>query len=183
MRRFNSLITAFIIALVLIHVIYGSLVLFGASPGGNRIMEVLTIVMFVLVVLHIVIGLKLTADTIKAVRRSGVSYPKENRLFWTRRISGFALLVFLILHVHILSGRHEGGVYRLSYFGILQLLVSLLFVISLLIHLITNIRPLKIALGLSDRRNIKGDILFFVSIILLLAGIAFFIYYLKWQAT
>jgi hypothetical protein len=133
------------------------------------------------IVLHVILSLKLTFDSVRTMRRAGVSYWKENRLFWVRRISGFSLILFMALHAMIFEGDVENGAYRLNLFGGVQLAVNLLMVLSLLIHLSCNIGPLRISLGLEDRKNVRLDILLVLSVLLLLAGIAFVVYYIRWS--
>ena len=54
-------------------------------------------------------------------------------------------------------------------------------VLSLLVHLACNITPLRIALGLQDRKKLRIDLLLVLSILLLLAGAAFVVYYIRWN--
>ena len=181
MRRANAILTAAISGLFLVHLIGGSLELAGLVKGGSAVYSFLSRLMVVLTAVHAVIGIKLTADTIRISRKAGVSYFKENRLFWTRRISGAALILFMVIHVVIFLGRHKEGVYLLRYFGAFELATQILMVAALLIHLLTNIRPLKIAFGLTDKGNVQTDILFVLAVLLLLAGAAFVIYFIRWQ--
>ena len=127
------------------------------------------------------IGIKLSLDTILATRKAGVFYLRENSLFVLRRVSGFALLIFIAVHFVIFSGTNEGGVYRLRVFDAMALISQILMVVSLLIHLVSNIRPLRIALGISDKRSLRTDIAIVLCILLFLSGIAFLIYFIRWQ--
>ncbi|MBR1554638.1 MAG: pilus assembly protein PilX [Oscillospiraceae bacterium] len=181
MRKFNAVLSMGILALFLIHAIAGSFQLTGIISGGSGVMQAVAWVMLAMIILHVIIGCKLTADTLKACKKSGTSYYKENKLFWLRRSSGFAIMIFILFHVLIFLGRDENGVYRLSYFGILQLISQILLVISIAVHVLTNIRPLMIAVGTKSYAKILIDVLFILSIILILSGIAFVIYYLRWN--
>ncbi len=181
MRKFNAVLSMGILALFLIHAIAGSFQLAGIIPGGSGIMKAAAWLMLGLIVIHIIIGCKLTADTLQACKKSGVSYHKENKLFWLRRSSGFAIMIFILFHVLIFLGKDENGVFRLSYFGILQLISQILLVISIAVHVLTNIRPLMIAIGTKSYAKILLDILFILSVILILSGIGFVIYYLRWN--
>ena len=181
MRRINSIATVAIMILFVIHLIWGALELFGMIKGGSSLFSVLSYIMVGFIVLHVTLSLKLTFDSVRTMRRAGVSYWKENRLFWVRRISGFALMAFLIIHVIIFRGQNVGGVFLLQMFDVLRLISQILLVVSLFVHLVTNIRPLKIALGLEDKRNIRTDIALILSILLLIAGIAFIIYFIRWM--
>ncbi len=182
MRKFNALLTTAIMMLFLYHMIYGGLILSGMVPGGSPIFRVTAYLMLFLIVVHIVIGIKLTIDTLIAEKKSKVSYRKYNRLFWVRRISGFSIMLFMALHVFIFTGTNSEGQYILREFGWLPLLSQLLMVLSLLIHLASNITPLRIALGISDKKNIRTDVLWVISILLILSAIAFIIYFFRWRA-
>ncbi|MCR4946722.1 MAG: pilus assembly protein PilX [Lachnospiraceae bacterium] len=182
MRRINARLSAAIMGLFLVHMIWGVLVMLGITAGGNPAFRLLTWLMSALIALHILIGCKLTIDTLVAIRRSGVSYAGANRLFWIRRISGFAMIIFVAAHIWLFSGRELEGAFLMPHFNVMALLTQIGMVLSLLIHLTTNIRPLKIALGIEDSKNFKTDALIVLSVLLLMAGVAFFIYYLRWRA-
>lgn len=180
MRKWNALISMGIIVLFLIHAITGGLQLAGIIGGGNPVMLVLAWVMLILIAVHVVIGIKLTVDSLLACKKAGVSYFKENRLFWTRRISGFACMVFVLLHVILFMGDTSGGAYRLNLFAAPQLIVMIFFVISVAVHVLTNIKPLMIALGQKGLKEFVTDILLVISVVLIFSGIAFIIYYIRW---
>ena len=73
------------------------------------------------------------------------------------------------------------GVYRLRHYDMATFAAQILMVLSLTVHLTTNIRPLGIALGIEDTKNIRTDILIVLSVTLLLAAIGFVIYLIRWQ--
>ena len=182
MRRFNAILVVAIMLLFLYHAIYGSMELFGMVQGGSRLYTGASHLLLMLIALHIIIGVKLTIDTLISQKRAKVSYTKYNRLFWTRRISGFALMLFMLVHVFIFTGQHIDGQYRLREFGGFSLFTQLLMVVSLLIHLCTNITPLRIALGISDKKSLRTDVIWVLSLILLFCACAFLIYFLRWRA-
>ena len=182
MRKANSIAAAAVMILFVFHLIWGAMELFGMIKGGSTFFRIMTYTLIGFVALHTVFGIVLTADTVRAMRRAGVSYYKENRLFWIRRISGFALMAFIIVHVILFHGQNSGGIYYLTLFGIPELVSQILMVAALLIHIAANIRPMRIAFGFSDKWNIRTDIALVLSILLLLAGIAFIIYFLRWAA-
>jgi succinate dehydrogenase/fumarate reductase cytochrome b subunit len=168
------------LALFLLHIIVGSLQLFGLMPGGNAVMQALAWVLVSTVCVHIVIGIKLTIDTLSAMKRSGAGYFKENKLFWARRISGFAVMLFMVSHIFVFMGSSSGGAFRLNLFDVPQLVCSVLFVLSLLLHIITNIRPLMTALGAGKARHFIEDSVFVISVLLLASGAAFAVYFVRW---
>lgn len=181
MRRWNARISAAILVLLVLHVIAGSFQLWGLLPGGKLWLTVLAWTMTALLGVHAVIGCILTAQTLRAVKRSGVQYFRENRLFWTRRLSGFALAVLLVTHLLIFSVKHSGDAVRLRYFGGVQLATQIMLAAAVAVHVLTNIKPLMLGLGMRRFREILGDILLILSVLLLLACAAMIVYYLRWS--
>lgn len=181
MRKFNAILSMAILALFLFHAITGGFQVMGIISGGSVFMNILAWVMTALIGIHTVIGIKLTTDTIKAIRRSGVSYPSENRLFWLRRISGFAIMIFILFHIIIFLGKN-GDSFRLSFFGSAQLITQLLLVISIAVHVLSNIKPLLIAAGAKGFKDILVDALLILSAVLLFTGAAFIVYYIRWAS-
>lgn len=182
MRQINAITAALSMLLFLVHLIWGGLELAGVVKGGNRVFSVIAYIMLALVTVHAVIGIKLTIDTLKASKKAGVSYVKANRLFWIRRVSGLALLVFMLLHVFTFMGKNTGDVYLLNVFGAFQLAVQILMVISLIVHLLCNIPPLRIAFGIDDKAGLRVDIMLVLAVLLLLGAAAFVVYYIRWMS-
>jgi hypothetical protein len=169
-----------LVVLLLLHGIAGGFQMTGIIPGGSSLLEALAWIMIALLAVHFVIGVILTAKTIHASSRAGATYVKENMLFWIRRLSGFALALLLILHllVFVQTGT---GVFRLHDFGIQELLGQMLLLTSLTIHLLCNIRPLAIALGLHRGSGYGRDILWILAIVMAFCALAFVVYYLRWN--
>ena len=181
MRKANAIITALIMVLLLVHMILGGFQLAGLLQGGNILNEVSAMTMLFLICVHTVLGVILTVKSVKLLKKSGAHYFKENKLFWLRRISGFAVMLFVAAHVLIFLGRHtETGAYRLSFFGPLQLAVQILMVLSIALHVITNVRPMMISFGIKSYKDLGIDIMLILSILLMLAGAAFVVYYIRW---
>lgn len=180
MRKCNAVLSIGILALFLIHAISGAFQLFGFISGGSAVMEKIAFAMVCLIFVHFIIGIKLTADTLKAVKKSGASYFKENKLFWIRRISGFAVMLFVIFHIMIFLGTNNVA-YRLNLFEGIQLASQLLLVLSVAVHVITNIKPLMISIGTKSYKMFLTDIVLVLSVLLVFMGIAFIIYYLRWN--
>lgn len=173
--------TILILVLFLIHGIAGGFQLMGIIPGGSNVLSVFAYILMGVITVHMVISLWLTGKSLSAMKRSGVSYGRENFLFWARRISGLAVMIFVFFHLAIFNVNSDGA-YRLTEFDTLKLLTQILMVISLLIHVLTNIKPLWIGLGLKPGfKEYLKDILFVLSIVLLFMGIAFVIYYIRWN--
>ena len=180
MRKVNAIVSMGMFLMFLIHAAMGSLQLAGLIKGGSAAIIGSAFLLFILMLIHIVIGIKLLIDTKKAVGRSGASYFKENKLFWIRRISGAAIVIFMALHVMYFTGGIKDSVFRFLRFGALQLTEQLLLVLSVAVHVITNIKPLMLAFGGKDRRETALDILLVLSAILLLSAAGFVIYFIRW---
>jgi len=179
MRKLNVIVSMLLIILFLIHTIAGSFQLMKIIPGGNELMKNLSYFMLFLIGVHIVIGTKLTIDSVKVGIKSGKFYFRENAVFWTRRITGFAMILLIICHVLLFTS--NGEVFRLNDFNEVQLVFSILLVFTLLVHILANIRPLLISFGISGFRLYIKDILLVLAIISLLGAFAFAIYYLRWN--
>lgn len=180
MRKINAILGMVIFALFLLHIIIGSLQLSGLIPGGNIVMKAGSWLLIAAVGVHTVIGIKLTVDTLTAIKRSGASYFSENKLFWIRRISGLSVMFFIAAHIMLFMGHGSGGAFRLNVFDLPQLIMSILLVISVLVHTVTNIRPLMIALGSRGAKDFIADMAVICSVLLLVSGAAFVVYYVRW---
>ncbi len=178
MRRINLLFVIGMLLSFLAHSIIGGIRLSGAEAGSP---EVWAWICLSFVSLHTVTGAILTVKTLVAIRRSGKGYFKENKLFWTRRISGFALLIPLLMHLLIFSGTGDEA-YRLVFFHSGRLISQLLLIAVLALHVLTNVRTTLIGLGVRSRRLFSADICFVLSVVLLLCCCAFCIYYLRWMS-
>ncbi|MBR1866368.1 MAG: pilus assembly protein PilX, partial [Lachnospiraceae bacterium] len=152
----------------------------GVLSGGSVARSVLSWILMAMLLLHMGIGLKLTWDTITACRKSGVSYFRENKVFWARRLSGFAVFVLIFFHVVLFMGKN-GDAYRLRFFGGLQLATQILLVVAVGLHIITNVKPLWIAFGRKSLKEYAADILIILSVLLLFMGFAFLVYYIRWN--
>jgi hypothetical protein len=181
MRKWNAVITAGILLLFLVHLVTGALQTAGFLSGGNIWLKWISWVMLALIGLHMLIGIKLTADTLRIQQKSGASYPRENRLFWARRISGFALMAFLVCHVLIFSGTTENGAFRLHLFAGAELVTQILLIVSLGVHILTNLTPLLIGLGIRSFRTFLPDLLAILAVLLLVGGVGFVVYYIRWN--
>lgn len=182
MTRVNAVLAAGIVVLFVIHAVSGAFLMTGAMPGGNMVLKVLSQVMLCMVCAHVVIGCVLTGRSIVAWRKSGVAYFSQNKLFWARRISGLAVLVLIVAHVTEFLGTGQGISFRLNLFDTTQLVFALLFVACLAVHVLCNIKPALISLGAVRTQRFSGDILAVLSIVLLVAAVAFVIYFIRWVA-
>ena len=97
-----------------------------------------------------------------------------------RRISGFAIIIFIVFHLSIFIVSNEGAV-RLTAFEGAQLIFSILLVATVAVHIISNIKPLLISFGFKGIKFYVQDILFILMIILLFATTAFIVYFIRWN--
>lgn len=178
MRRINIFVVIGIIAAFIFHAVSGSMRLFGADAGSPQISAWICIT---LVAIHVIITAVLTAKTLISIKKSGKSYFRENLLFWARRISGFALLIPLVMHVMIFSGIGDEA-YRLVFFHSGRLISQILMVVALGLHILTNVHPLLIGLGVKHHGVLSADSLFVLTVFLLFCCGAFCVYYLRWMA-
>jgi hypothetical protein len=168
-----------IILLLLVHGIAGSFQMMGIISGGSVLLKVLTWIMFSMIIVHMVIGVVFTIQTLKVSRKTGVYYFRENTLFWIRRISGFVLILLVALHL-IVFVETGNGVFRLGYFGVPQLIFQVIMLLALALHLLSNIKPLAIAMGLYSGEGYSRDVLLIFAIVLMFCAVAFVVYYLRW---
>lgn len=178
MRKWNGILTAAIFVLFLLHAILGGFQLLGV---GSTALKSVAWVSVGLIAVHTVIGCKLTADTLRVWKRTGVGYFRENKLFWARRLSGFAVMVLLVFHLTAFFSSGAGGGYRLPWFNGFRLAAQLLLVAAIAVHVISNVRPMLITLGIRSLRQWVGDILLVLAALLLFMAAAFIVYYLRWN--
>lgn len=178
LRMINFFAVAGILVSFLIHSISGSVRLFGAQGISPKISARICMLF---VVVHVIVSAILTVKTVKTIRKSGKSYFGENKLFWARRISGFALLIPLVMHLLIFRGTGDDA-YRLVFFHSGRLVSQILLAACLALHIIMNIRPMLIGMGAKQRGLLSADICFVLSVVLLLCCCAFCAYFLRWAA-
>ena len=181
MRKWNAVLSIGILALFLLHSIAGGFQLAGLLPGGQRWLTVLTWGMLAMTAMHALIGCILTAQTLKSIKRSGASYNKENRLFWLRRSSGFAVMLLLLSHVLAFQVTVTDGAVRLPLFGGLQLALQIMLAIAVALHVLTNVKPLMLGLGAVKSKSILPDILVIFAVLLAAAGAGFIVYYIRFN--
>lgn len=179
MRKVNAWVSLAIIVLFLIHGIAGGYQMAGILAGGNTVLTVLAWILAALICVHAVIGAILSVVSIRASRKSGKTYPKENAGFIVRRVSGFAILIFLAAHIIIFYGNHSSG-YRLNLFEGPELVLSIGLIISLAVHLLCNIKPLFISFGI-DQKSRRRDLIIILAVVLVFCAVMFVIYYYRWN--
>ena len=155
----------------------GSFMLLGISSGAGKFLAWIGVG---ILAAHTVLGLLLTAQTFRASRSGGKLYGKQNALFWARRTSGLAILLMLFFHIGVF-GRVQDGVYILFPFTTVRLLTQLLLVASVFVHLLLNLRPLLVSLGIVRDKEQRGDLYLILSILVLFAAGSIILYYIGWN--
>jgi succinate dehydrogenase/fumarate reductase cytochrome b subunit len=176
MRKYNALLSLLLIAIFLLHGIMGSFMLFGIGKGAGNL---LAWIGCGLIVAHTALGAVFTVRTLKSGKTSGAWYPRQNALFWVRRISGVCILVLAFLHFGLFGGE-VGERYILFAFTPMRLAIQLLLVAALFTHIFVNIRPLLIALGTMHHKKRTVDLYVALSAILLFCVSAVVFYYVGW---
>lgn len=123
MRRYNGNIGLLLIALLVIHMLMGACIMTGVIQVSPLWKKVLSYSMVGLLLLHMAIGVELTKKSLK----SRTPYPRQNRNFWTARWSGFAMIPLVAYHIWFFTD--TGDLVRLKFFGVLQLVSSVLLVL------------------------------------------------------
>lgn len=178
MRKLNVFLVIGIFITFIAHATGSGLILSGADSDS---LTVLARICICFVSAHVVVTLVLTVQTLRVARLSGASYVRSNVPFWIRRISGFTILIPLMMHLMIFRpGNAE--VFRLKEFTTGRMISQILLVAALALHILSNIKPLLISLGVPDTKKFSRDILLILSLLLFMFAVAFAIYYLRWMA-
>lgn len=177
MRKINGILAVAVLMMFMIHGIFGALNMMNIAP---LIVKVLSYTMLTLMAVHAVISVGLSVQSVRTAVRTKAPYFKNNRLFWARRISGVLIMALVFFHMTAF-GTNEGGVFRLIPFDLPRFILQVLFLLSVAVHVISNVKPVLITFGAKRLKPKAGDILFFVSAALLFMAIGFIIYYIRWQ--
>lgn len=171
MRKLNTILSVLLLFICLLHGLMGSFMLLGISSGAGKFLAWIGVG---ILAAHTVLGLLLTAQTFRASRSGGKLYGKQNALFWARRTSGLAILLMLFFHIGVF-GRVQDGVYILFPF------TTVLLVASVFVHLLLNLRPLLVSLGIVRDKEQRGDLYLILSILVLFAAGSIILYYIGWN--
>ncbi len=177
MRKTNGIIAAVVFALFVLHGVLGALNMMNIAP---IIVKALSRTMLALIGVHALISIGLSVKAVVTAAKTHVPYFRQNRLFWARRLSGALIMLLVFFHMTAF-GYTSGGVFRLVPFDVFRLITQLLFLLSVALHIITNVKPMLITFGVRKLRPKAGDILFLVSAAMLFMAVGFIIYYIRWQ--
>ncbi len=179
MRKLNKFLAAGMLLTFIAHAVMGSMKLLGSDADS---LKMAARVLFMLVAAHIIVTTALMVQTLYACKKTKAGYFWNNKIFWARRISGFAVLIPLVMHAAIFSGTTETGAFRLVEFTAGRLISQIMLVVFIAFHVLTNIEPMMISFGVRSTKAFSHDAMFVISVVLLLAAAAFAVYYLRWTA-
>ena len=174
MRKFNAILVLIIMILFLDHLFFGSAHFLGT---GLNVTKPFSHTFFLLVLIHAAISLIITVRAEIAGIRTKARYNRENREFWSRRISGVAILVLAGAHAYLMV-HGEDGLPRISKMARIYELFLPLLLLSISIHLSSNVKPLLIALGIRNpekKEKIIKALIVLITIVALFSFV-FFIY-------
>ena len=177
MRKWNNILARVIIVLFLLHALMGSLMLLGLSTISFLPLSCL---LAMAVAVHGIMGLISTLMAVKSGKASGRWYLRKNAAFWTKRISGIAILLLLAFHVTAYTTSVNGRFF-LKEFTFGRMLSQILFVLAIFIHLAVSIKSMLIAKGTVKFKERKFDWLLVLSVMMLFFTAAVVIYYIQWQ--
>ena len=176
MRKLNLFLVVGMLVTFLAHGVMGALRLSGANSNTLKPLAWLCVG---LLAAHIAVSALLTVQTLRACKSSGTGYFRNNLMFWAKRISGLAVVIPLVMHLMIFHSE-SGDSFRLQVFTSGRMISQILFAAAIALHVLINIRPLLIGFGVKGHRAFAGDLIFVLSVILLLLSAAFAVYYWRW---
>lgn len=177
MRKWNNLLARVIILLFLFHALMGSLMLLGISKVS---LKPLSWFLLSVVSVHGILGIIATIPAIKTARKTGQWFFKENAAFWTKRISGIAIMLLLSLHITAYT-TSVNGKFFLKEFTTGRLAAQILLILSIFIHLMVSIKSMLIAKGTIKFKERTVDWMLILSIMMIFFTIAVVAYYIQWQ--
>ncbi len=177
MRRFNIILTELAILLVVAHAFMASIQVLGISTIS---IYTLPYALLAVVLVHAILSIGLTARAIRSGRASGHWYARQNAGFWTMRISGVAILIFLLFHVFNYMDI-VNGVFYMREFQLGNLLMQLAFMAAIIAHVGVGVKSLLIARGTRHYKERTDDVLLALSVIALLLIVAVIAYFIQWQ--
>ena len=120
MRKWNTILSVLMLLIFMIHGIMGSFMLNGVGSSAGKLLAWIGVG---ILVVHTVIGVILTVQSLQTAKQSGKMYLKQNVIFWARRASGMAILILLLFHIG-LFGKVQNGTYILFPFTTVKMVTS-----------------------------------------------------------
>ena len=84
MRKWNTILSVLMLLIFMIHGIMGSFMLNGVGSSAGKLLAWIGVG---ILVVHTVIGVILTVQSLQTAKQSGKMYLKQNAIFWARRAS------------------------------------------------------------------------------------------------
>lgn len=177
MRTWNHILARIIIVLFLLHALMGSLMLLGFSTISFL---PLSWILFLAVIVHGILGMLSTVSAVTGAKKAGCWYFRPNAAFWTKRISGIAILLLLVFHVTAYTTSVDGRFF-LKEFTLCQMILQVVLILSVFIHLAVSIKSMLIAKGTVKFKERTADWMLVLSILMLFFTVAVICYYIQWQ--
>ena len=166
MRKFNAILVLIIILLLIDHLVFGSLYMLGVNV---KVFIPIALLLIALVLIHAVVSMIITVRAEKVGIKTHARYNKENKEFWLRRSSGMAILFFALAHFYSMI-KNEKGIPNIARMPRIFNLTLPLLIFSVLLHLIANVRPMLIALGVRGIDK-KEKIIKIIILLIMLFGL------------
>lgn len=177
MRKWNNILARVIIVLFLLHALMGSLMLLGISDISFKPLSWL---LLAAVVVHGILGVLSTVQAVKGGKESGKWYLRQNAAYWTKRFSGFAILILLCFHISAYTTT-VGDAFFLKEFTVGRMTAQLLLIISIFVHLAVSVKSMLIAKGVTKFKERTVDWMMVLSLLMLLFATSVIIYFIQWQ--
>ena len=177
MRKWNTILSVLMLLIFMIHGIMGSFMLNGVGSSAGKLLAWIGVG---ILVVHTVIGVILTVQSLQTAKQSGKMYLKQNAIFWARRASGLAIMILLLFHIG-LFGKVQNGTYILFPFTTVKMVTQLLFVaaiLSIFLSISAHCSYHWVIISYKERRS---DIYLILSVLLLFIAGAVILYYIGWQ--
>lgn len=177
MRKWNNRLARIIIILFLLHAFMGSLILLGFSTVS---FVWLSWILFTAVIIHGSLGILSTISALKIGRKTKNWYLRKNASFWTKRISGLAIMLLLIFHITAYT-TNVNGHFFLKEFTVWRMLAQILLIAAIFIHLAVSIKSMLIAKGTVKFKERTMDWMLVLSILMLFFAVTVIVYFIQWQ--
>ena len=112
MRKWNTILSVLMLLIFMIHGIMGSFMLNGVGSSAGKLLAWIGVG---ILVVHTVIGVILTVQSLQTAKQSGKMYLKQNAIFWARRASGLAILILLFFHIGLFGA--EWDIYFVPFYN------------------------------------------------------------------
>lgn len=152
MRKLNTILSALLILIFMLHGIMGSFMLVGVASSAGKILAWIGVG---ILIAHTGIGAWLTVQSFRTAKSQGKSIRNRTASSGRDGPAGWPILVLMFFHIG-LFGEVQDGQYILFPFTTVKLVTQLLLIAALFIHIFINIRPLLVSLGIISYKNGGG---------------------------